>query len=44
MLSQRPEGLWIVLEIRVPFGVPFYKGAVLFGDQERDPNLENYSP
>ena len=31
--------------IRVPFRVPLYKGAVLYGGPkciERDPNLENY--
>ena len=26
---------------RVPVRVPFFQGAVLFGDLERDPNLEN---
>ena len=31
--------------IRVPFGGPFHKGAVLSitGNPSRDPNLENYS-
>ena len=36
-------GIWVVLEVRVPFRVAVYKGAVLeIGDRKSNPNLENY--
>ena len=34
--------IWVVLQIRVPFRVTLYEGAVYNGDPTRDPNLENY--
>ena len=34
-------GVWVALLSEGPFKDPFCKGAVLFGDLERDPDLEN---
>ena len=42
--SGTPElpGMWVVLEIRVPFRVLFIRVPYYVGDPQKGPNLENF--
>ena len=38
----RSISIWVVLQIRIPFKLPFIRVPHYIGDLKRDPNLENY--